>query len=198
VRYYSFPKLREFAFLLPPLFFFRRRSERALLNLISVEGVYSPVVEVGCGVGYLSRKVARLLPDHSIIAIDSEEKMIELARKIPHPRNLRFFNMDFFDLEGKYPAIISMHVFMHFNIGKAFEKLIEITEKGSKIFLTMTKSAIFSKLHTAFYKKITGENLYLAMEEEIRKESEGRDFLCKIIPVDPYEASYIIFLSRRS
>lgn len=54
-----------------------------------------PIVELGCGTGFVTKKLAELYPARKIIAIDLSQEMIEASRrKLGHHDNLAFKQLD--------------------------------------------------------------------------------------------------------
>ncbi len=54
-----------------------------------------PVIELGCGTGFVTEGLAEIYPKRNIIATDLSEKMVELSRKkLQHHKNLSFMQLD--------------------------------------------------------------------------------------------------------
>lgn len=76
-----------------------------LLKLVQVRTGLR-VVDLGCGTGELTRKLADALPDSDVVGIDTSDQMLEKAAKHAHP-GLRFEQGDQSDLSGEWDLIFS-------------------------------------------------------------------------------------------
>ena len=52
------------------------------------------VLDVGCGIGAVARTIATRLPDAHVTAVDSDPRMLEMARALDNPSNLTFIEGD--------------------------------------------------------------------------------------------------------
>jgi len=59
------------------------------------------ILDLGCGDGALTARLAELVPDGLVIGIDGSEGMIEVARKDHEAENLKFALMDINDIDFK-------------------------------------------------------------------------------------------------
>jgi trans-aconitate 2-methyltransferase len=76
-----------------------------LLNLVDVRPGLE-VVDLGCGTGELTRRLADSLPDSDVLGLDSSPQMLERAQQYACP-GLRFELGDLAKLGGKWDLIIS-------------------------------------------------------------------------------------------
>ena len=76
-----------------------------LLQLVQVRTGLR-VVDLGCGTGELTRKLADALPDSDVVGIDTSDQMLEKAAKHARP-GLRFEQGDQSDLSGEWDLIFS-------------------------------------------------------------------------------------------
>lgn len=198
IGYFSFPILREFSFLFLPLSLWRRRAINTIFSILRKFEEPDRILEVGCGYGLLSRKIALLFPNSKIYAIDASSKMIEKAK-----RNNSFFNLyfdlnDFFTLEGKYKLIISLHVMVLFPPDSWLKKISELLDKGGIAIVTVTSPTLFTKLHRIFFKILSCENIYLLNPDELKNLSLQFGFDVIFHPIDPYEGSYALLIKRQN
>ncbi len=79
-----------------------------LINMLSLSGNES-FLDIGCGDGKHSYKVANLLQNGYVTAIDNSQKMIELAQKRYQKKNLEYLLMDATSLKlnKKYDVVFS-------------------------------------------------------------------------------------------
>ncbi len=76
-----------------------------LLNLVRVRPGLR-VVDLGCGTGELTRRLADALPESEVLGLDSSPQMLEKARPWSHG-GLRFESGDQSELAGSYDLIFS-------------------------------------------------------------------------------------------
>ena len=100
-----------------------------LLPLIRVRP-WMKVVDLGCGTGELTKRLAERLPDSDVLGIDTSEEMLEKARELERP-GLRFEKRDLRDLEGQWDLVFS-HATIHWveDHHTLIRKLFEHTRAG--------------------------------------------------------------------
>src|SRR5687768_15118897 len=76
-----------------------------LISLVEVRPNLK-VVDLGCGTGELTRKLADALPHSNVTGLDSSEQMLEKAASLSSP-NLRFEHRDQSQLTGEWDLIFS-------------------------------------------------------------------------------------------
>jgi trans-aconitate 2-methyltransferase len=76
-----------------------------LLNLVDVRPGLK-VVDLGCGIGELTCRLADSLPDSDVLGLDSSPQMLERTQQYARP-GLRFELGDLAKLDGKWDLIIS-------------------------------------------------------------------------------------------
>ncbi|GAB4300595.1 MAG: trans-aconitate 2-methyltransferase [Desulfuromonadia bacterium] len=81
-----------------------------LVSMITIRPALS-VVDLGCGTGELTERLARLLPDSRVLGIDASDEMLQRAFPLSSDR-LRFKQGRIEDLEGEYDLIFS-HAALH-------------------------------------------------------------------------------------
>jgi ubiquinone/menaquinone biosynthesis C-methylase UbiE len=68
------------------------------------------VLEIGCGPGYFSRAIALAVPEGSLVLLDLQEAMLELARKrLPDLANIQFTQGDAMSLpfpDGSFDVVL--------------------------------------------------------------------------------------------
>src|SRR5579883_3248285 len=74
----------------------------ASVRLIDRPGNRAQLLEIGCGPGFYSRRLAALFPHFDILGIDTSERLLTLARQYAERErliNCRFLRADVQDLE---------------------------------------------------------------------------------------------------
>ena len=74
------------------------------------------IIDMGCGTGNLTKKIALAFPKAEIICLDMAENMLKLAKaKLSKHPNVSFWQGDIreFSFQGKYDAIVSSLVLHH-------------------------------------------------------------------------------------
>ena len=197
-RYFAFPHLRELVFLFPPLFQFRAAIWHTLKQeLHNLPQPPSRILEVGCGTGWLSRRIAFTFPRSQLLAVDLSPAMVRAARRIPHPSNLSFHTANFLemDLQERYDLVISAHTWMLLPIQEAFEVLQRILHPRGMALITLTFPGLFTRIHRAFYERVSGERLLL-QDPEWWKEQASRWFAVELRPVHAGEPSGLLRLKK--
>jgi 2-polyprenyl-3-methyl-5-hydroxy-6-metoxy-1,4-benzoquinol methylase len=110
-----------------------------LSKLEKTEGI---ALDIGCGTGELTKKLASLFT--KIIGIDMSQKMVEEARKRNHFSNIEFINVDaetyLKRTEQKYDLIISSATFHHLDYAAILERVKEkLTINGQLMILDLYK-----------------------------------------------------------
>jgi len=110
------------------------------------------ILEVGCGTGYVTRKLVELFPSAHITALDIAPGMIEHSRN-NMTQNITFIcdDIEEVELERSYDLIISNATFQWFNhFESTFEKLTSaLTPRGQICFSTFGQHT-FNELRTSF------------------------------------------------
>ena len=93
------------------------------------------VLDLGCGDGTLTQKIASLLPNGSVIGVDASMGMIQAAQQLQQP-NLSFVHMDINDIayENRFDVIFS-NAALHWikNHKLLFENCLRALKAGGKI-----------------------------------------------------------------
>ena len=94
-----------------------------LLSIIDFKDVHD-VLDLGCGQGILSAKLASLLPDANIVGLDLSEKMIEIAKSNISNPHITFQVDDYYSYnpDKKFDLIICFDAYPHFIDKEGFVK----------------------------------------------------------------------------
>ena len=98
---------------------FHRLQERFLLDVLQRVGApMRRVMEIGCGFGRITKRLAETWPDADITALDLSPEQLANARRYcgDNPR-VRFEQYDFYSSQplpsGDYDAVVAIEVFLH-------------------------------------------------------------------------------------
>lgn len=102
------------------------KAYRGLLRHVSFDGPVS-ILELGSGTGYITQRITRLMPTRRITLVDSNRKMLEIARQTLAAVECekQFIHSDFFelDLDEGYDLVHSAGVVEHFEDSRRAELL---------------------------------------------------------------------------
>jgi len=87
--------------------FRRYRAEpfEAILGRLHL-GAAERVIDLGCGTGELTAKLADIFPDNTVTGIDNSAEMLERASEVKHPR-VRFQSGDVREVSGEWDVVFS-------------------------------------------------------------------------------------------
>jgi len=189
--YYETPQIRALAFLVPPLFWFRREIAGAFVW--EVKRIKpKTVLEVGFSDGFLTKRLSLALPNSRITAIDTSLRGVSRCKKLGL-RNVNFVFMDFFDVKEEFDLLVSMHVFVLFDHVEALKKIREISKVA---LISLTGISTFTLLHRPFHRFFTGMDVNIIEPEDYVKIAEGMGFKVEVFKVNYIEKSYLVRLER--
>ncbi|WIF95520.1 malonyl-ACP O-methyltransferase BioC [Caminicella sporogenes] len=127
-----------------------------LINHIKNDNLHiKKILEIGCGTGYLTKKLINNFSSAKITAVDIAPGMIEYVKFNIKYNNVNFIcgDIEEIDLNDKYDLIISNATFQWFNyLEKTIDKLIGLLNiNGILCFSTFGKNT-FKELGEAFNK----------------------------------------------
>ncbi len=197
--YYSLPRLRELAFSGPPLQRWREKSVKSFIKILKESGLKrGKLLEVGCGAGFLSRRIGKLFPQFDILAIDLSPELISWATRRNKLPNVRFECKDFLQIEGKFDVIMMMEVLPV--VGDHHKKFVE----KMHILLNDGGLGIVTHLRPGFYPDFF-KNLWRFMKvgeiistepESFLKMVEIYGFSAYYYSLDYLEGKYIVVMRR--
>jgi colanic acid/amylovoran biosynthesis glycosyltransferase len=80
------------------------------------------VLDIGCGIGWSSREMARRLPSARIVAVDLSAKLIDVARQLTTEPNVEYRVQDVLDPvwhpEDSFDAIVMLDVYEHIPVAR--------------------------------------------------------------------------------
>ncbi len=198
--YYSLPFLRELAFSGPPLQMWREKSVKAFIYHISRLNVREArVLEVGCGGGFLARKIGLFFPDFKVTAIDLSESLIKWAKRKNRLPNVEFLAADFFDIEGEYDIIVSMEVLPvvgQENQMRFVEKMSDLLKVGGHGIITHLRPSVYSRLYRRYWEVLKIGEIHAIEPTEFVKMVEIYNFSGYYYALDYLEGKYIVVMRR--
>lgn len=197
--YYSIPTLYELPYLIPPELYWRHRATEAILKeLLTSKRIKGKILEIGCGSGFLSSKLAKLFPDMVIYAIDSSKAMIAYASRKNSLANLDFFYVDFFKiLESelgfeKFETVISLNAWPFFPLEPSIELVSKISKRGTKFIAVTYWGTPWSKFHSRVLSSLLKKSLYLHQPSRFLEVLRKFGFEADHRQVDSIEGSYLV------
>ncbi len=197
--YYSFPSLYQLPYLIPPELVWRHKAVQAISEHVHVpHELNTKILEIGCGSGFLSRKLAKSLPNATICAIDSSNAMITHASRNSAQTNLRFLSLDYFGIPGsplgveKFDVVVSLNAWCFFALEPSIEMLRKICKRGTRFIAVTYSGTLWSKIHSWILSSLLKEPLYLHEPIEFMKALGNHGFEAKYNLVDSIEGSYLV------
>ncbi len=198
--YYSLPFLRELAFSGPPLQIWREKSVRAFIGEISKLGLKrAKILDVGCGAGFLSRKIGFYFHEFEVTGVDLSEALINWARKKNSFPNVEFISQDFLKIEGEYDLIVSMEVLpvIGSRMQEIFvEKMSALLREGGYAIVTHLRPSVYSKLYKKYWEVLKIGEIHAIEPEEFIKMVEIYNFSGYYYALDYLEGKYIVVMRR--
>jgi len=188
--YYALPDLRELAFLLPPLLWFREQSLRVMEAHLPREA--RRILDVGCGTGFTTRRLARRFPRADVLGVDLSPAMIVRANRVLFP-NLRYAVGDVRTLEGWFDLVVGFYVWMLLPEGD-LEVLRNLLAPGGQALLVLTAPTPFTRIHRAFYRRVAGGEILLAPPDWWQERAEEKGFSSRVVPIHSLEGSFLLKL----
>ncbi len=126
------------------------------------------VLEVGCGIGTVTKLLAKYLSNGSVVAVDISPKSIEIATKtLLNFKNVECQVVDLTedDFEGEFDAVVLPDVLEHIPIekhSKLFEKLASLLTSNGVIFINIPNpySLEWAHIHKKEELQILDQPLY--------------------------------------
>ncbi|QGG46246.1 malonyl-ACP O-methyltransferase BioC [Heliorestis convoluta] len=113
------------------------------------------ILEVGCGTGYLTKRLCTLYPEAQITAVDIAPGMIDYAQKKLNHQNLDFLcgDIEEIGIPKKFDLIISNATFQWFNQpGETLAKLDSLLKHQGLLIFSTFGNKTFQELHHSYAK----------------------------------------------
>lgn len=158
------------------------------------------VLDVGCGTGNFSIKLARL--GCKVTGIDLSEKMLDIARRKAKKEHLdiEFYNMDVYRLEfpdGCFDGVFSMAAFEFIKEPlKAYREMYRVVKPGGKILIgTINRESSWGKLYMSQeYQKnsVFKHARFMTLEELKALDRENLKDAGECLFISPFEEEHNI------
>jgi malonyl-CoA O-methyltransferase len=115
------------------------------------------ILEIGCGTGFLTRKLSQQFPKATITAIDLAPGMIEIAKQKINNEQVHFLcgDIEEIELKERYDLIISNATFQWLNdMEHTLIHLANSLKKNGKILFSTFGVETFHELHTSFHRAL--------------------------------------------
>lgn len=125
------------------------------------------IIDLGCGTGNLTKKLAEAYPKAHIMCVDMAENMLKMAKtKLGHNRNIRFWQGDVRDYAYPNPCdVIVASMVLHHVEGNSkprfYQKLYHSLSQGGVFFaidIFLSPSSHLQKLYMAQWRKFMRAN----------------------------------------
>jgi ubiquinone/menaquinone biosynthesis C-methylase UbiE len=155
------------------------KNVRKFLQTISFDKAFT-FLDVGCGNGWVVRKIAEQSNCNKAIGVDKSKKMIMQAKKKKKysKENYIYTDIESWKYKGKFDFIFSMEsLYYADSIEKALEKIYKLLKPGGKLFCG-TDFYTDNKA-TVRWAKIMKIQMHLHSKKEWRKLFENTGFKVK-------------------
>ena len=127
-------------------------GDTLLTQMQEQKKTYHNILEIGCGTGYLTKKLREMFPEAKMTLVDIAPGMIDYVKSTLPPENMKFIcgDMEELDVQDTYDLIISNATFQWFNqLENTIQKLVaSLQPEGTLAFSTFGDDT-FYELHEA-------------------------------------------------
>ncbi|HEV7375020.1 MAG TPA: methyltransferase domain-containing protein [Pyrinomonadaceae bacterium] len=147
-----------------------------LFSLVKVRAHLS-VVDLGCGTGELTRRLAERLPESEVLGIDSSPEMLARAREQAHTR-LSFEQGSIQKIEGEWDLVFS-HAAIHWidNQRALIPRLLSLVRRGGQLAVQLPSNHTHPS-HTLI--------MDIASEEPFRQALDGWNRVSPVLSIREY------------
>jgi ubiquinone/menaquinone biosynthesis C-methylase UbiE len=131
------------------------------------------ILDIGCGPGTITADLAKLLPQGSIIGLDTKEEVLQKARehaKSKGIQNIQFITGDVFKLDfvdGEFDIVFAHQVLQHVgDIAAALREMSRVTKAGGLV-------AARDMSHMLYYPEMEGLNRFVEIFNQISRGLGG-------------------------
>lgn len=134
----------------------QKKMGDTLVNHIKNDSLHiKSILEIGCGTGYVTKRLINDFPNAQITAVDIAPGMIEYVKSNIQYDHVNFIcgDIEEMDLKDKYDLIISNATFQWFNyLEKTTNKLIGLLNTNGILCFSIFGKDTFKELREAFHK----------------------------------------------
>jgi len=129
-----------------------------------------------------------------IYGIDSSSGAIYKAKQRYPSRKIIFLRENFFNLNEKFDCIVSVHVFILFEVEEFYKQLKRILNPGGTAILSFTLPTLFTRLHRIFYKIVVGDDIVFKEPDFLLQQASVHGFSSYLKKIDWSEGSFLLKL----
>lgn len=129
----------------------QQRVAERLVSMLQLDPPPTRILEVGCGTGILTSRLADRFPDAEIWALDLSEKMLDQAQMLSCADRINWVNEDIlrFRPDEPFDLVTSSSTFQWvLPHGELFEKLHRILSPAGRLFFSMMVTGTLTELHS--------------------------------------------------
>jgi trans-aconitate 2-methyltransferase len=136
------------------------------------------VVDLGCGTGELTRRLAEGLPESEVLGIDSSPEMLKRARELEGRAGLSFRQGSIQNIEGEWDLIFS-HAAIHWieDHRSLIPRLLSLTSRGGQLAVQLPSNHTHPS-HTLI--------MEIASEEPFRQALDGWNRVSPVLSIREY------------
>ena len=143
----------------------KKMGTQLLKQLDGKESEFAPIhiLEIGCGTGYLTKKLSQQFPEATITAIDFAPGMIEIAKQRINDERVHFLcgDIEEMGLKERYDLIISNATFQWLNdMENTLIRLSHSLKNNGRILFSTFGAETFHELHTSFSRALQKWQIY--------------------------------------
>ena len=122
------------------------------------------VLELGCGTGLVSRRIAESCKE--LIAIDISDELLAVAKEKSSKSNIQYLMQDIHAAsfeENSFDAVIGSSILHHLEINRALREIYRLLKPGGHIAFTepnMLNPQIVLQKNIIFIKKLLGDSVF--------------------------------------
>jgi ubiquinone/menaquinone biosynthesis C-methylase UbiE len=123
------------------------------------------ILEIGCGTGEYTKRMAKNLPKANIVGLDISKNVLEIAKdKCKNARNVSFTQKSIYNNSFKkdsFDVICGFYVLHHLEMSKIVKEVFRILKEGGVIFFyepNILNPIVFLIKKTKFLKKMVGDS----------------------------------------
>jgi cyclopropane fatty-acyl-phospholipid synthase-like methyltransferase len=194
--YYRFSGMYSLHLEIPPFAGWVARNHVSLQRALPAIDAGSRVLEIGGGIGRLSRLLALRYPDCPVTSIDASAEMTRRAQAADTPENLSFLTRSFWDMEEDFDLVVCAGCWEFFEREPSAEKLVALLSPGGTAVLNTLAPAPFSRVRERLFRRVWGTKMWLHTPDALATALRARGCMVRWENVNRTEGSYTITAIR--
>jgi len=190
--YYRFSGLYSLHLAVPPFAAWVRRNHASLQRALPSLPPGSRVLEIGGGIGRLSRVLAQRYPDCTITSIDASADMTRRAQAEVSPSNLSFETRSFWDVSERFALVVCAGCWEFFEREPSAVQLVSLLEPGGTAIINTLAPAPFSQVRESLFRRVWGTQMWLHTPDALAGALRERGCLVRWEGVNRTEGSYTL------